>query len=89
VGSPNVDPRSMRLNTEIGVVSESEEVARRVAALIERDMSAENAWRVTMDEEGWLTWSSGGETRHRQPAKGFAQRAVEFLLNLLPLKDQA
>jgi hypothetical protein len=42
-----------------------------------------------MDAEGWLTWSSGAEAVHRQPAKGFAQRAVEFLLNLLPLKKQA
>jgi hypothetical protein len=42
-----------------------------------------------MDEEGWLTWSNADETVRRQPAKGFVQRAVEFLLNLLPLKDQA
>jgi hypothetical protein len=25
----------------------------------------------------------------RQPAKGFVQRAIEFLINLLPLKEQA
>jgi putative cardiolipin synthase len=89
VGSPNVDPRSMNLNTEIGIEADSEALARRVTALVERDMSPENAWRVTMDSEGWLTWSSGDEVVHRQPAKGFAQRAVEFLLNLLPLKKQA
>jgi putative cardiolipin synthase len=89
VGSPNVDPRSMNLNTEIGIEADSDELSRRVTALIARDMSPENAWRVTMDSEGWLTWSSGEEAVHRQPAKGFAQRAVEFLLNLLPLKKQA
>jgi cardiolipin synthase C len=89
VGSPNVDPRSMNLNTEIGIEADGEEFARRVTALILRDMSPENAWRVTMDSEGWLTWSSADATVHRQPAKGFAQRAVEFLLNLLPLKKQA
>lgn len=89
VGSPNVDPRSMILNTEIGVVGEGREFAERVLALIERDMAPENAWRVTMDEEGWVTWSNADETVRRQPAKGFVQRAVEFLLNLLPLKHQA
>jgi putative cardiolipin synthase len=89
IGSPNVDPRSMVINTEIGVVTESDEVARRVAALIERDMAPENAWRVTMDSEGWLTWTSGPRSLTRQPAKGFRQRATEFLLNLLPLKKQA
>jgi putative cardiolipin synthase len=89
IGSPNVDPRSMVLNTEIGVVADSDELARRLTALIERDMAPENAWRVTMDEEGWLTWSSGSQVVQRQPAKSFRQRAVEFLLNLLPLKKQA
>ena len=89
VGSPNVDPRSMVLNTEIGVVAQGDELARRVSALILRDMAPENAWRVTMDEEGWLTWSSGTQVLHRQPAKGFRQRTTEFLLNLIPLKKQA
>jgi putative cardiolipin synthase len=89
VGSPNVDPRSMVLNTEIGVVGEGPELAGRVAALIERDIAPENAWRVRMDEEGWLTWSSGDEVVRRQPAQGFRQRVIEFLLNLLPLKNQA
>jgi putative cardiolipin synthase len=89
IGSPNVDPRSMVLNTEIGVIGEGREFAARVLELIERDLAPENAWRVTMDEEGWLTWSNADETVRRQPAKGFVQRAVEFLLNLLPLKHQA
>ena len=89
VGSPNVDPRSMVLNTEIGLIAEGRAFASRVAALVERDIAPENAWRVTMDEEGWLTWSSGDEVLRRQPAQGFIQRAIEFLLNLLPLKDQA
>jgi len=89
IGSPNVDPRSMVLNTEIGVVADSDELSRRLAGLISRDMTPENAWRVTMDEEGWLAWSSGAGTVRRQPAKGFRQRASEFLLNLLPLKKQA
>jgi hypothetical protein len=52
-------------------------------------MEPENAWRVTMDAEGWLTWTSGAQQVKREPAKGFRQRAVEFLLNLLPLKKQA
>jgi cardiolipin synthase C len=89
IGSPNVDPRSMVLNTEIGLVAESEELSRRLGALIARDMSPENSWRVTMDGEGWLTWSNGAESVRREPAKNFRQRAVEFLLNLLPLKRQA
>jgi putative cardiolipin synthase len=89
VGSPNVDPRSMVLNSEIGIVGEGPAFVRLVAAIVERDISPANAWRVTMDEEGWLTWTSADEVLRRQPAQGFRQRFVEFLLNLLPLKDQA
>src|SRR5688572_23526095 len=89
VGSPNVDPRSMVLNTELGVVGDGRLFAERVAALIDRDIAPENAWGVTMDEEGWLRWTNADEVRRRQPAQGFRQRMVEFLLNLLPIKDQA
>jgi cardiolipin synthase C len=89
VGSPNVDPRSMVLNTEIGIVGAGRVFASRVAELVERDTAPANSWRVTMDEEGWLTWTSGDEVLRRQPALGFKQRAIEFLLNLLPIKDQA
>ena len=89
VGSPNVDPRSLEINTEIGVATESADLARKVAALIVRDMAPANAWRVTMDAKGTLTWTSSAGVVQRQPATGFSQRAVEFLLNLLPLKDQS
>ncbi len=89
VGSPNVDARSMVLNTEIGVVGDGTVFAARVAALIERDIAPANAWRVTMDEEGWLRWTNSDDVVRRQPALGFRQRMVEFLLNLLPIKEQA
>jgi hypothetical protein len=42
-----------------------------------------------MDEEGFLTWTNSDGVVRRQPAKGFLQRAMEFVLNLLPLQDQA
>jgi len=41
-----------------------------------------------MDAQGWLTWTSGAQQVMRQPAQGFRQRTIEFLLNLLPLKKQ-
>ncbi len=61
------------------MLTEGPELAGRLAALITRDMAPANAWRVTMDEDGWLEWSSGEEKVHRQPAKGFGQRFVEFV----------
>jgi putative cardiolipin synthase len=89
VGSPNVDPRSMVLNTENGFFVESPELAARVEALIERDIRPESAWRVTLNGEGHLRWTSERGTVVRQPALGLSQRIVEFFINLMPIKDQA
>jgi putative cardiolipin synthase len=88
VGSPNIDPRSMILNTEIGIVADDPSLADALTRILERDMRAENAWRVTLEDGGWLKWWNGDESVARQPAKGFSQRAVEFFLNLLPIKNQ-
>jgi putative cardiolipin synthase len=89
IGSPNIDPRSLEVNTEVGVLTEGPELAGRLAEVISRDMEPVNAWRVTMDGQGWLQWESGERALSRQPAKGFGQRLIEFLLNVLPLKKQA
>lgn len=89
VGSPNVDPRSMILNTENGFFVDSPELAARVTGLIERDMLPANAWRVTLNERGALRWTSDRGTVVRQPALSLSQRIVEFFINLLPLKQQA
>ena len=88
IGSPNIDPRSMIHNTEVAAVTRSDALGSELAAIIERDMLPANAWRVTLDAEGWLTWSSGTEELYRQPARGFGQRVIEFFLGLLPLKNQ-
>jgi putative cardiolipin synthase len=89
VGSPNVDPRSMVLNTENGFFIDSFELAARVTDLIERDITPETAWRVTLNEQGDLRWTNAVETVKRQPALGFSQRVVEFFINFMPIKDQA
>jgi len=88
VGSPNIDPRSMVWNTEIGVVADDPSLAAALIRILERDMQPENSWRVTLEEGGWLKWWNGDESLGRQPANGFSQRAVEFFLNLLPIKNQ-
>ncbi|MEO8466711.1 MAG: phospholipase D family protein [Gammaproteobacteria bacterium] len=89
IGSPNIDPRSLEVNTEIGVLTEGPELAGRLADLISRDMAPANAWRVTIDGDGSLKWTNGERELTRQPAKGFGQRLIDFLLNILPLKKQA
>jgi cardiolipin synthase C len=88
IGSPNIDPRSMRLNTELGAILEDPELAGEVGELLDRDMESENSWQVTLRKGRWLTWTSNEGVLRRQPAAGFRQRSVEFFLNLLPFKGQ-
>jgi putative cardiolipin synthase len=89
VGSPNIDPRSLVINTEIGLFFDSETLTAELACLIERDLSPEAAWRVYTNEKGRLRWVSGAGTVKKQPALGFKQRVVSFFINWLPLKKQA
>ncbi len=50
VGSYNLDPRSERLNTEVGLLIEDETIAREIRAEIERDIRPENSWVVARRE---------------------------------------
>ena len=49
IGTFNLDPRSSNLNTEVGVIVESEELARQLTESIERDILPENSWQTTED----------------------------------------
>jgi phosphatidylserine/phosphatidylglycerophosphate/cardiolipin synthase-like enzyme len=77
-------------NTEIGFFLDSAELNKRLAELLERDLQPENSWQVTLDENGREKWTNSDETVDRQPAMGFKQRFIEFLINLVPgAKGQA
>ncbi len=49
IGTFNLDPRSANLNTEVGVLIDSSELARQLTASIERDMDPGNSWRTRLD----------------------------------------
>ena len=49
VGSYNLDPRSNRLNTEMGVVFDCPDLAKRLPEQLESDL-ADTAYRVELDE---------------------------------------
>ena len=49
IGTFNLDPRSANLNTEVGMLVESLELASQVTRSIERDMAPGNSWQTTVD----------------------------------------
>src|SRR3546814_9397625 len=84
IGSMNLDPRYWRLNSEMGVVVESEGLAADVLAAVERDLRPENAGRVTLDDNGEMIWNAGDEGRHRKRARNVWKRVEEDFFKLLP-----
>ncbi len=49
IGTFNLDPRSANLNTEVGVLARSEQLARQLTESIERDIRPENSWHSTLE----------------------------------------
>jgi len=87
IGSMNLDPRSTRINSEMGVVIESPGLAEQLARQMERDMLPENSWNVQMDPDGSLRWVSGNVVLTRQPARSSWQRIEDVFFMLFPAEQ--
>jgi len=91
VGSFNFDPRSARLNTELGVVIESAAFARRLAATFDSIVPL-RAYEVRLAPDGdglqWIERSAAGEEKryeHEPETSGFKRFGVQ-LLSILPIE---
>ncbi len=84
IGSMNFDPRSWRINSEMGVVVESPGFAAEVRATMLRDRLPENAWRVLLDRNDEVIWVAEGRVLDRQPARSFWQRVEDVLFMVSP-----
>ncbi|MFB9240643.1 phospholipase D family protein [Massilia antarctica] len=88
IGSFNFDPRSAKLNTEMGFVIESPAMAERMARLL-REQAPMRAYRVRLAPDGALYWTERvGDTDIRydtEPGTAFWQRAAVSILSLLPI----
>ncbi len=84
IGSLNLDPRSVQLNTEMGLVISSPGLAAEVADIAERDMDPANSWRVHIDEDGGLCWESTEGIVKRQPAQNGWQRFQMWVFGIVP-----
>ena len=63
VGSCNLDPRSLRLNTETGLVVRSAALNGALRELLAADFDARNAWAVSIAPDGVPQWRAQGEIR--------------------------
>jgi putative cardiolipin synthase len=89
VGSYNFDPRSAKLNTELGFVIDSAALTQHIATTFEQAVPG-NAYEVRLAPRGELYWierGAAGEVRHEvEPGTRWWQRALVRLLAMLPLE---
>jgi putative cardiolipin synthase len=88
IGSANLDPRSLRLNTEIGLVINSPAFARQVLEAFSLDFSKRNAWSLRFAEAGHVQWVSDEQVLNSQPAQSFMQRIEDWFFALLPIEGE-
>jgi putative cardiolipin synthase len=92
IGSLNLDPRSLDINTEAGLYIESPELAAQVIAYMDEGVRAENSYRVLLDADGdlyWVTETNGKiEQYDHDPNSTAWQRAKVRLIRMLPVMDQ-
>ncbi|MFC7338808.1 phospholipase D family protein [Haloferula chungangensis] len=88
IGSLNIDPRAVNINTECGLLIESPALAGEVADLLDELSSPQNSWQVKSDGKGGLTWESRGEVRSEPPSAGWVHRMMARVSGWLPIKNQ-
>ncbi|WAK00324.1 phospholipase D family protein [Methylobacter sp. YRD-M1] len=89
IGSFNFDPRSARLNTELGFIIDSPKLAQQIDAVFNSSIP-ENAYEVCLSDDGklyWLEKRNGKPVRHDvEPGTNFWQRAMVSFLSMLPIE---
>ncbi len=97
IGSMNFDERSHHLNTEIGLIIDSPELARQAAARFEAMVTPENSYRPMLepDTQGgaprlvWKTRENGVDVVYAtEPARSSWRRLEMHMLSLLPLDGE-
>jgi putative cardiolipin synthase len=88
VGSFNFDPRSARLNTELGFVIESPALAQDIERIFATRIP-NDAYQVQLSDKNEVYWiaNEGSHTIRydKEPGTSFWLRAFIWLLSLLPI----
>ncbi|SLN33143.1 Major cardiolipin synthase ClsA [Pseudoruegeria aquimaris] len=91
VGSLNFDPRSIKLNTEVGVFITDEGLGREAAENFDAGV-ADYTYRLTLTDTGDLRWIYTGAGRSeaygRDPGAGLLARMVAVMARILPVEGQ-
>ena len=89
VGSMNMDQRSKLLNTEMGVIADSPDLAKATVDFFNSATDPHNAFRVALDKDT-MTWHSAGPdgklaVSTHEPDVPLSRRIEVYLLRVLPI----
>ncbi|MFK0382573.1 phospholipase D family protein [Agrobacterium sp. NPDC090273] len=92
VGSLNFDPRSMSLNTEMGVLFSSPALVEMMDAVFCEETNSTMSFQLEMTRGNRIVWSctEKGEPRRysSEPNAPPARRLIAWVMGLLPLESQ-
>jgi putative cardiolipin synthase len=91
VGSFNLDPRSLYINTEMGMAVESSELANSVATHLGNSLQRQ-AYSLRLSRRGAVRWkyfTQNGECiARKEPHTTLLRRTLTRLMSLLPIESQ-
>lgn len=93
IGSLNLDPRSIKLNTEVGIVCKNAEMAQQLNQRLDQQLG-NIAWRLQLSpaDQGQLTWhetsADGEKVYHDEPQTSLWRRMSVWFIGLLPVESQ-
>jgi putative cardiolipin synthase len=87
IGSSNLDPRSLNLNTEVGLMIESQVLNERLRRMIAVDFEPRNAWSLQL-VDGDVIWVGGDRTLRHSPADSVFQQLENWFMGLMPIDSQ-
>jgi cardiolipin synthase C len=85
IGSLNMDERSRKINSELGLVISSAEIAREVTSLLDDISSTDGSYKLQLDQHGRVEWVSGDvgsqKVWHTEPETSRTERVWLAILS--------
>ncbi|HEY2686447.1 MAG TPA: phospholipase D family protein [Steroidobacteraceae bacterium] len=83
IGSMNMDGRSKKFNSELGLVMRSPEIAKQVTGILD-DLDADDSFKLSLGKHNKILWTSGegsdAKEWHSDPETTFSERLLLELL---------
>lgn len=89
IGTLNLDPRAMRINTEEGLIIHSKALGKELTSHVQELIEPANAWELKLNPYDRIRWH-GMSTKplRRQPARGAMQRITDAIARWIPIEHE-